>query len=97
MRSLVYACIAVGSLFSTWALANLIAWWFVPTWHVNREPIISAFFLLFPAIPCVLFAPALALVNRKTWPPHLLLASWAVLAFGVITAIAFWFTNAAPT
>ena len=97
MRVIVYACVAAGLFFSGWALSNLLAWWFVASWHVDREPIIAAFFLLIPAVPCVLIASAVAAVNRKAWPRHMLILSIASLSLGTFTIILFWLIDAAPT
>jgi len=97
MRIVVYACIAVGLFFSGWALSNLLAWWLIPSWHLNREPILAAFFLLIPAISCALLAPAVAFVNRRVWPRHLLIASASTFALSIGTIVVFWFTNRAPT
>ena len=96
MRVLVYGCVTIGSLLLLWAFSDLIAWWFIPNWHVNREPIIVAFFLLLAATPCVLLAPALAIANRREWPRHMLFASAFVLALAIVTALVFWFTNVSP-
>jgi hypothetical protein len=97
LRILVYGCVVIGSLLLGWALSNLVAWWLVPSWHVNREPIIVAFFLLLPATPCVLLAPALAIANRRKWPHRVLFASAFVFALAIVTVLVFWFTNLSPT
>jgi hypothetical protein len=97
MRSLAFGCVVAGSFLLLWALSNLLGWWFVPSWHANREPIISAFFLLFPATLCTLLAAALTVVNRRRWPRHMLFGLVFILVLGIVVVILFWLTNAAPT
>ena len=97
VRLLAYVCNIVGSAFTLWTLSCILGWWFLPSWHATREPLISAFFLLVPVIPCAVLVFALAVANRRNWPRHLLIASWLLATIGAFTILLWWFTDGSAT